>query len=166
MYKLRSDLFLLGYRHSLWIDATSVLKKDPRGLLPFLYGRSIAVFRHPGRRCVYQEAEAVVAQGKADPGSVQNQMLAYSADGYPEMAGLAAGGIILRENDDEVARFNNRWWQELVTSCNHRDQLCLDYAAWKEKVRYAVIPGHLRHNEWVDFKQHRCTSKGRGYQDG
>ena len=148
-YKLQAHIYV-DSRHSIWVDASTSLLKHPAEFVKCLgEDKSLAVFRHPGRRCVYDEGAAVISARKATAESVDIQMEQYRADGYPVNYGLGACGVVVRRHNKMMRRFNLRWWIELMSYKNYRDQLCFNFSAWAECVPYAVIPGHLRQNEYV-----------------
>ena len=45
----------------VWIDGSITLKQDPHELIKLLVDKDCAFFKHPGRDCVYSEADACVS---------------------------------------------------------------------------------------------------------
>lgn len=141
--------------YSLWIDGNTSLKVSPESLKKFLK-TDIAVFKHPLRDCIYQEAEA--CRSLDDPSIIQEQMSRYRAEGYPEHNGLAATTYVLRRHTPKMEAFNNLWWSEICRG-SKRDQLSFNYAAWKLKVEVSyfykeVWEDNFKHNELFNYKKH------------
>ena len=143
----------LSHRHtdtewSLWMDANFALKVDP---LILLNRHELTTFVHPSRKTLAAEGLAVLEWGKAKPGMVKKQLDAYQAEGFPlrhpPAGGLSCTGIVLRRHTARVCRFNETWQQQLDTY-TLRDQLGVDYAAWKEGITPFRWPGHCRANPY------------------
>lgn len=131
--KLMPHLYL-DTKYSIYMDANIRLKVPAQKLVDeFLKDKDVAVFRHIGRDCVYNEAEACVALQKGDPNEIATQIRAYAAREYPRHAGMAECGMIVRRHTPEIARMNEKWWAEY---CRHseRDQLSFPIAFDLEKV--------------------------------
>lgn len=104
-------------------------------------GREIAVFAHPERDCVYEEAKEVIRLKLDHPNIVNEQMARYQSAGYPRKNGMAACGFIIRKNTPEVNRLNEAWWAEYCTG-SRRDQLSFpfifrDYYSFQDKDFYS-----------------------------
>lgn len=154
MYKALSHRFLPREEMTVWIDGNGQLKVPAAELVRLMGDKDVAVFAHPARSCIYDEARAVVHMEKAMPSPVAAQMGRYRAEGYPERNGLAATTLVVRRHTPEIERFNNAWWAEL-SAFTVRDQLSFDYVCWKLGIEYAVLPGNLWDNDLVDWRQHK-----------
>ena len=65
-------------------------------------GSSFAFFRRRWRDCAYDEGEEVIRLGYDHEARVREQLDYYRSTGFPERAGLIAGGLVRRHNDDDV----------------------------------------------------------------
>jgi hypothetical protein len=140
--KINAHLALPEAEYSLWIDASiGIVSPFPlRHLVELFLGDcDLCLFRHYARGSVYEEAEACKAYGLDRPGVIDAQMARYIADGLPATTGLAEAPILLRRHSPAIQTFNAAWWEEIVHG-SRRDQLSLNYAAWKVGLRYATFP--------------------------
>lgn len=144
-----------GPVETLWIDACFTLQADPR---QFIGVGDFQNFVHPDRSRVAEEAEAVIRLGKAEAAAVRQQVAEYRAAGFDTdddpMRALSCNGIIYRAHTPEVCRLNERWAEELARH-TIRDQLSLDYAAWREDVALGRWPGDYRDNPLARFHYYR-----------
>lgn len=125
--------------YSIWIDGNIALRIDPLVLVTRELAQSdLAVFTHPDRSCIYDEAEVCIALGLDDPDVIRRQMNTYAGDGYGKGLGLAEANVIIRRHTENVIEFNNAWWSEY---CAHsvRDQLSFMYVASKTGLRIKSI---------------------------
>ena len=126
---------------SLWADASFVLAADPTTLA--MYGEFVA-FRHHERARISDEAAAIIKLGKARAEDIKAQLAAYQAAGFDTAAHpqreLSENGLILRHHTPEVIALNELWCQETQTR-SLRDQMSLDYCAWRLGLPIARWPG-------------------------
>ena len=144
-----------GTEFSLWVDGSMEFSS---GLHPgelarlYLQDADLALFKHPIRDCLYDEAHRCNVGKMDDPGVMARQMNRYRAQGYPRNNGLAECAVILRRHTPAVARLNEMWWKEIVDG-SRRDQLSFDYVCWKLGMKYVLFPG-TRHT-CMEFKTYR-----------
>jgi hypothetical protein len=130
------------------------LTRDVRDLVPdMLQGHDACFFKHSQRNCVYQEGRACITLRKDDPIVIRAQLAGYRAAGYPALNGLCENGIILRRNTPRINQLNEAWWME-ITRHSLRDQLSLNYTAWRLKIPYATFPGTVYKNDFSVFYPH------------
>ena len=113
--------------YSLWIDGNIRLLKPMEELLHYLDNHDIAMFKHPSRDCLYDEALVCAKYRFDDPEVIIEQVKKYEEEGFGKNRGLCEGGFILRRHTPKVEAFNNYWWSEY---CRHscRDQISIFYA--------------------------------------
>ena len=142
-------------KHSLWIDGTVQLLVNPWELVDrYLTDRDIAVFRHHERVCVYQELEMCLRLGYDDPDVMRRQVERYREEGYPPRRGLWEMGAFLRSHTPAIQQFNQLWWRE-VEYGSVRDQLSVNYAAWKLSLPPAYMAGNIFTNPYFNFTRHK-----------
>ena len=147
------------YEYSLWIDGNTSLKVPVEMLIErHLKDADIAVFKHPLRNCIYDEADACRTLGLDDDEVIMRQMLRYAREGYPTNNGLAATTYVLRRHTAKIEAFNSLWWAEICKG-SRRDQLSFDYAAWKLNVKInhfsdKVYFDNFKHNDYFNYKEH------------
>lgn len=145
--------------YSLWLDANLALKVPAQRLVDeWLKDYDIAVWKHPERDCIYDEA-MICAKGQLDdPEVIIEQVKSYEDRGYPKHNGLGEANMVLRRHTKKVERFNNAWWSEY---CRHsvRDQLAFMYAADQEGIRVNFIdPAARKGNPYVDWARKGDTA--------
>lgn len=140
---------------ALWIDANFTLLVDPRTLLK--HG-DFVTFRHRDRTRITDEAKEIIRLGKALPDKIEQQLSAYKADGFDTdenpMRELSCNGVILRRHTPEVIALNEALAHELSTH-TLRDQMSLDYCAWKQGFTLKRWPGVHSSNPYFKYRSFR-----------
>jgi len=131
--KIMPHLFF-DTKYSVYLDGNITLKVPAQQLIDeFLKDKDIAVFRHVGRDCVYDEAQACMALGKGDKYELAEQVRAYAQMGHEEHAGLCECGVIIRRHTERVATLNEKWWAHYCRFSD-RDQMSFPIAFPLEEV--------------------------------
>lgn len=139
---------------SIWVDGNvSLAISEERIVRLALRNSDIAVFKHPGRDCVYSEARAVIRHGLDDAEIVNFQMDRYKAEKYPIRKGLAETTMLIRRNTDKVNAFNEDVWREICGG-SRRDQLAFNPVLRRHSLRVYYLKGDIRHHKWFNYKQH------------
>lgn len=138
--KINAHEFFPDYDLSIYIDSNVELKKDVNELLNKYCGDGdVFFYKHPSRKCIYDEMDAVLRIKKDKPENVNPQRERYKKEGYPEKNGLSQNNIIIRRhNTENCKKLMTAWWEELGRG-SYRDQLCLFYVLWKNKDLNATI---------------------------
>lgn len=126
---------------TVWHGGNVQLRCDLDDLVSILGNADIAVLRHSERTSVYHEAKACIDQKKDCPTRIRTQMARYRDEGFPGKP-LSAAFLIVRRNNDTVAKLNELWWSE-VGQGSIRDQLSFDYCCWRLGITPVVIPGDI-----------------------
>jgi len=151
---------------SLYIDSNIQLKVDPATLLhhgPFVTSR------HRARTNIVEEAAAIIRLGKAPRDLVWRQVRAYQAEGFatednPQRT-LGENTILLRRHNTRVNLLNELWHEE-IQKYTHRDQLSLDYVAWKSEFKLNYWPGTTHKSPYFQIagppvvRRQRTLTKG------
>ena len=148
--KILADHPLLGQPDvTLWHDAAFELLSDPFAVLALtLTDADMLALRHPHRSAIEDEAIAIARLGYMPADILAAQIATYRADGFPEQQQITSTGYCLRRMTPTVRAFNAAWWAE-VDTWGWRDQMSVDYAAWKTGVAITYIPGHYRDNPYA-----------------
>jgi hypothetical protein len=151
IYKILSHKFISS-KYSMWVDGNIYPLSDSRKYIELLEDADILVFKHPYRKCIYEEAAAAKrrVQNFQRP-IIDEQINQYRKNGMPENFGLAECNMIIRKNSLEVEEFNTFWWAE-ICKYSHRDQLSFPYVWWKmqDKIKIKFVEGNIRNCD--DFK--------------
>lgn len=91
------------YDVSVWIDGSfQVIGDVVKFVQQYDLEKSPLYTRvHPQRRCIYEEGEACISLKKDSRETIEAQLERYRAEGYPERAGMAETGILLRKHNDK-----------------------------------------------------------------
>lgn len=131
---------------SLYIDGNILLKQDVLALSRDALARhDLALYAHPFRRCIYQEAAECAAIGHAWVWDFARQMRRYERAGMPEQAGLFECNILFRRHHaPAVVAVMQDWWDEFCHGVR-RDQLSLPYLLRNSQVPVCELgPSHIR----------------------
>jgi hypothetical protein len=145
--KILSHLFC-ETEYSIWIDGNVTLLKKPEELVKrYLMDNDIALFKHPKRDCIYDEAIRCATGKLDDPEVIIEQVSRYEREGYAKHKGLYECGVIIRRHTPKVIEFNNYWWAEYCRG-SVRDQISCAYCADKVGLRIKVLdaPWYLDEN--------------------
>lgn len=129
--------------YSIYVDGNITLNVSPETLIEkYLGDHDIAVYRHPTRDCIYDEAMECAKRKLDDLEIIIEQAKAYEDSGYPKHRGLAECGVIIRRHTPDVAQFNEAWWAEYCRY-SRRDQISFMYAADKVGIRVNIIDDYF-----------------------
>lgn len=115
-------------QHVIWIDSNMEITSRSfarEALATRLNG--LAVWRHPQRDCIYEEAEAslrLLPEKYSDQPLVA-QVQTYRAEGHPEHGGLYACGTLAWDWGNPNAEAIGRAWMEECRRWSYQDQLSL-----------------------------------------
>lgn len=151
---IQADLYV-------YMDANYEVHGDLKYMIGKYYRGGWMAFSHSKRNCIYQEAKAVIAQGRDTKIVVERQMAEYFKDKYPAGYGLLENGFFIR--DRSFDGLCEDWYRE-VEKHSWRDQLSLMYVMRKHKrtpvqlqfilkKKYlTLIPRAKVYKEPIDFK--------------
>ena len=139
--KVLAHSFLPGHDLSVWIDGSCELLGFKAVDAEALIGdHDIAAPQHRSRRCVYDEADAVLNLRYDSPVRVRRQMEWYRSEGFPTAFGLHTTAFLLRRHLTAGCRaFLDRWWDQ-ISNHSKRDQLSFDYVRWRLEARVNSLP--------------------------
>ena len=130
-YKLHSHE-LFPNEPSLWIDAHYALKVRPvREFASLTEETPIALFKHPFKTLGLEYL--VVAERQKEQRYIDlifEQSARYLQEGFRVGHAPAYKGAVLFRHQN-IAEFNEAWWEEILRYEHRRDQLSLSYVLWK-----------------------------------
>lgn len=161
--KILPHVYFPEHKYSIWVDGNIKITADIDELIEKHFdqpGPGFLSFKHPWRDCIYDEAEAVIANRKGLEDSsgekrVRDQMAKYEREGMPKNNGLIESNVILRKHTPEVNWIMEQWWEE-VKMHSRRDQLSFNYVAWKNHFNYGLLDGCSR---WDTNKYFKITNE-------
>ena len=155
-YKMNPQFVLPDYQYTIWFDACLHPNYfDVEALVDSVLGSSeIALFAHPERSCLYQEATVCIEHKRDSVERITTQINRYRALNFPESYGLYAGGFLVRpQHNPRSQALNELWWREIVHG-SRRDQLSFPYVARELAIKPIVIPGSIWENELFTCAPH------------
>jgi hypothetical protein len=144
------------YTHTIWIDASLEVVSPyfAEAVIAQLGQSGLAVFPHPDRDCIFDEAVASTHWAKYEGQPLLEQAQAYRAEGYPAHHGLFAAGILVRSTSAaHLPALDDAWWQENLR-WSYQDQLSLPVVWWRAGRRFDVIDANLWTNPWFRYHKH------------
>lgn len=154
--KVLSHLYIFS-EYSIWVDGNIKLLIPPEDLIDkWLEDKyEMAVWKHPGRNCIYEEAvvcQRIYPQITED---LDKQTRYYLAQGYPAYNGLYEMGVIVRKHTDTVKALNESWWAE-ICRWSFRDQISFPYVLNKfPHLKLNIIEGNVRRHKYFEYELHK-----------
>lgn len=154
IHKVMPHLFFPEKEYSLWLDGSVTIEfpfSIEKLIEIYLSDCDLAVFNHPDRNCIYQEANACIARKLDDPEVIRRQIQRYTQEGYPANHGLCECSVLLRRHTPKIQQFNEMWWEEIKNG-SKRDQISFNYIVEKSGIKIRHFPGDLRKTNYL-FKR-------------
>ena len=132
--KIHPEIVLPEYEATLYIDG------NIRICSQWVYDRCVelaeqgvewAGVKHQGRKCLYDEVNAIIGLGWVYDYEVLDWYRFLKKEGFPEQDGMFENNIIFRLNTQNVRAVDNLWWWTIEKNYVKRDQFSLMYALWK-----------------------------------
>ncbi len=148
MHKIMPHMFF-DSEYSIWMDGNFKIKVPAKEVIEhFLKEKDIAIWEHPGRNCIYDEAEACYKQNKDTAEVLGEQINEYAKRGIPRKNGLYATGIIIRRHTKRINELNEKWWAE-CSRFSKRDQLSFVVAFPSEEIN-KITEGDIWKNKYFE----------------
>lgn len=130
--KMHPHLLFPEHSCSVYVDGSVCI----RGMISRLVRSALrdgvlAMYAHPFRDCIYDEAKECAALGYDWYWHIRDQMNRFAAAGFPHQYGLFEAGILIRKHHDpHLVSLMEMWWREFQGGVR-RDQLSLSFLLWK-----------------------------------
>jgi hypothetical protein len=149
----------LSSHYVTWIDANMRVTNPafPEEAAAWCGDAPLAVWRHPDRDCIYDEAIAslVLALPKYDREPIITQVGHYARTGHPAHWGLYAGGVVVWNQRHRWTRGLAEAWFHECERWTYQDQLSLPVLLRRTGITPALLPHDLRANPWLTIGAHR-----------
>jgi len=156
IYKILPHKFL-DADITIWIDGNIELLIPPEQLVEEWLGDvDMALFKHPDRDCIYDEAPAAKGLFEAHlkvRDDIDKQIEHYREIDFPEHAGMGECNVIIRRNNPKVNAFNEAWWAE-ICRWSQRDQLSFPVTLAKHNLKVNFIKGNAREHKYFRYTPH------------
>ena len=143
IYKVLSHLYDPD-EYSVWVDGTVIPVVEIEKFIELLGDAEIAVFSHPNRDCIYDEADECKRLNLDSFERLTAHTDRYRGLNYPEHAGLGACYVIIRKHTERIKRLNEQWWAEICHG-SRRDQISFPFV-FGDVVKY--LPWVQNNNEY------------------
>lgn len=146
-FKTHPDHVLPEYRYTIWIDGSIAIKTESfaEEMIGWLNESGLALFRHPDRDSIFDEARVSSQMPKYFGLPVFDQVAHYQDQGFAG-TGLYACGVLARDNGKRRIRELNHAWMHENVRWTYQDQLSLPFLLWKHR----ICPGVLPYNLWTN----------------
>lgn len=154
-FKCLPHAVLPDHEETLWVDGRFRIEDPafPSEALAYLDAAPLALFLHPERGCIYDEAIVSQSMPKYAGLDIDGQMATYRAEGYPTRGGLYAGGILARRDCAEMRAANGQWMAECLR-WTYQDQLSLPVVLRRCGLAPVVFRQYLWATKWGSWGWH------------
>ena len=137
---------------TVWIDANMRLDCDPTEIPRRAGSSSLVGLVHPKNDDLHQEATQINASLKIPMELLDGMIARYQANGFQLPNLVTSTGFLFRRATPGTIRFNELWWNEILVCV--RDQMSVDYCAWKAGIEMCHFDGHFRNNDFFQYFTH------------
>lgn len=158
--KVNAHVFFKEYDFSVWVDGrVNIIGSIKNVINSLLFDKyKIHLPIHPDRICIYKEADICKKLNKDNYKTIDEQILKYKQEKYPEKYGLVQTGILVREHNNVICKnLMERWWGE-IEQHSHRDQLSFNYTSWKLGIDFNYLDKNLFHSNTFSIGTHTNIS--------
>ena len=120
--KAMTHHLLPEYDIYVWHDATNFLAASPDTVIKCLENADCAMFKHPFRDCVYDEARVILKDKIDNPRLVKDTISYLRAKKFPAHFGLFEMTAFIRRNNEQTNKAFSKWFS-LIARYSSRDQL-------------------------------------------
>jgi hypothetical protein len=107
LVKMLPHEFLPEATVSIWMDGSIQLHADPNALVDkYLKDNDIAIFKHPMRTCLFDEAQYCLDWFIGDKDRLTKQIDRYRKDKMPDYFGLWETKVVIRRHTKKMEKFN------------------------------------------------------------
>jgi len=139
--KIIPHYLLPDYEYFIWHDYTHYVKLDPQTIVDtYLKDHDLAFFKHPHRKCWYEELVTVRMASLDNKDILDQQKEFYERTGVKKKQDFYECTCFVRRNN-EVANKVCSLWYDHVSKFSSRDQLSLPAAIQAYNPRVNVMEG-------------------------
>ncbi len=155
LFKILPHLFFKNCKKILWVDGSCAINGSVVEFInKYCKNGSMFLHSHQQRDCIYKEAKYIKLFGKESNNIINKQINYYKKSGFPSNYGLVDTTVIIRNlSDNEIIKFNNRWW-EVLDEYSNRDQLSFNFISWKYRINYTELNYNITFSDYFIFSPH------------
>ena len=154
-FKMLPQVYLPAHDRSVWVDGTIRIDSPtfPEEAMACAEATGIAMFAHPERDDILDEANVSLTMPKYQTEPIDTQVEYYLGRGLPRHSGLWCGGIIARQHTALVRQFGEMWLAE-VDRWSVQDQLSLPVVLRALNITPGAFPASLYSSPWFTITGH------------
>ncbi len=168
--KTHAHLFLDKYDYVCWIDSNIYFYGNIDDYISRVEesGADLGVIYHPARTSFIEESVELIQTSKASSDLLNRQVDRYRK--FPDVLKsrlIETNFMIFRPNNPKIINMMNIWWGE-INNYTHRDQMSVNFAAWKSSVKVVELFAHggsVRDNTDFIIFEHGVTGRTKIIQD-
>lgn len=130
-------------RASVWVDASFRILSRSFVSAHVAWADPFALFAHPGRDCIYEEADVSRAMPKYRGQAIREQIAYYREQGHPRHYGLWEAGVMAMRHTPAVMALGQVWMNHIETF-SFQDQLSLPFLLRQMGMEPQAFPVELR----------------------
>lgn len=159
--KTHPEELLKHYEFSVWMDANiQIYHQYFYNCVIELYEKGVLVSSlwHPARKCIYDEAFAVVNMMVEHEDIVVEWCHNLRKEKYPLNNGLCETNVVYRKHNTSLVTNANLLWWNCIEHYSRRDQLSFNYVLWKLGISCHYMFGegyNARNTEYLKLTQHK-----------
>jgi hypothetical protein len=164
--KTLPHIFLKEYETTVWVDGNIQVIGNINEFISNNLINYFAIAKHPDRKCIYDESNAVILLNKDKSDVVNEQMSQYMKMGYPKDNGLVQSGIIIRNNNQYSREIGELWWDQIY-KYSKRDQLSFNYVIWNKEFIIDIMKPSIICSKYFQIYKHNgeIIKLRKGYDD-
>ena len=137
--KMHPHLLFPEYKYSIYIDGSVHILSDLTPLIHRISGSGFAMHKHSARDDVYDELIAAYYTKRITKERYRKYIDFLQQNNMPKNYGLVECGVIARNHENLLCnKIMEQWWEEYLHGIN-RDQICLAYVLFSNKIRISEI---------------------------
>lgn len=149
--KILAHEYLKEYSYSIWVDGSFKIIGNLKDYINTYLNNNVMIFvKHIRRNCIFEESKACINLKKDNLDIINYQMKKYSSLNYPISNGLVETGFIFRKHDDDVVIKLMADWYNEVDNNSVRDQLSLNFVAWKNNINLNISDIIIWRNQYIE----------------
>lgn len=148
-FKILPHLVFSDYDYSVYVDGNIEIMADLTEYIYNLNSCGIGLHLHSTRKCVFDEAKAILIHGKDSRENIERHIQHLKSEGMPANYGMCECNVIVRDHSNEVCKkIMIDWWNEFKQYAK-RDQISFPYALYKNNINIsdvAVLGNNIKMN--------------------
>ncbi len=150
-FKMLGYQYLKNYDYIIYIDGNLEIYGNLTKLVKYINSLSgLAMYNHPSRDCIYNEAEVCKILKKGNYHSIDLEINRYKDEKMPRHYGMCECNVIVKDMHNAISdKILSTWWMNYINGTSKRDQISFPYTLWTMNIQIEKI-GCLGENINID----------------